>query len=240
MTEKIIKSNVVNKDIILLYEKYNEIIFNSKIPVLYNEFEKDKNQLLFIGLNPSFSDNLIKGYNGTKDEYNNFFQSRELGDVEIKEIIKVHEESIKNYPYFSKFEAIANDTGKAFAHIDLFHCRRTSQSELVKILENKHSEKKLDKKDSEIFINKSVEILNELINQIKPKIIIVENAKTRDILSKHFPSITDIHDTYGTPLLNNKIPIFYTSMLTGQRALDLGSYHRLVWHIKHCISILEK
>ena len=39
MTEKIIKSNFVNKDIILLYEKYEETIFDRKIPVLYNEFE---------------------------------------------------------------------------------------------------------------------------------------------------------------------------------------------------------
>jgi len=232
MTEKIIKSNVVNKDIILLSKKYKKAIFSSRIPVLYNKFEKGKNQLLFIGLNPSFSDNSIKGFKKTKKDYLKFFSHKNLNDEQIKEIIKVHETSIEEYPYFSKFHAIADDTtGKPFAHIDLFHCRRTSQSQLVKIL------KKEDYKD---FINKSVEILNKLIVQINPKIIIVENAKTRDILSNYFPLITEIDDIYGTPLFNEKIPVFFTSMLTGQRALDLGSYHRLVWHIKHCISILEK
>jgi len=27
------------------------------------------------------------------------------------------------------------------------------------------------------------------------------------------------------------VPIFFTSMLTGQRALDNGSFERLIWHI---------
>jgi hypothetical protein len=33
------------------------------------------------------------------------------------------------------------------------------------------------------------------------------------------------------------IPIFFTSMLTGQRALDKGSYARLIWHIKYALRL---
>ena len=38
----------------------------------------------------------------------------------------------------------------------------------------------------------------------------------------------------------NDTPIFFTSMLTGQRALDLGSYERLVWHIGFVLDELNK
>jgi hypothetical protein len=35
------------------------------------------------------------------------------------------------------------------------------------------------------------------------------------------------------------IPIFFSSMLSGQRALDTGSEKRLIWHIKRVNRILE-
>ena len=228
---KVIKSNTVNKDIIQLSKEYSKI-FDNKIPILYNQFYESEYQILFIGLNPSFSENLKKGFNGNEEDYDKFF-TKTIANNDIEKIIQAHEKSIENYPYFNKFKEIEKSTGLKFAHVDLFHCRRTSQSKFVEILDNK---------EYEFFIEKSISILKELINQIKPKIIVIENTKTRDILSRdfnHFPKIDDVNSLYGTPVLGNT-PIFYTSMLTGQRALDLGSFHRLVWHIKNCISILEK
>jgi len=46
----------------------------------------------------------------------------------------------------------------------------------------------------------------------------------------------EFDDEIGTYRIikNDKLkhtPVFFTSMLTGQRALDLGSYERLIWHI---------
>lgn len=43
----------------------------------------------------------------------------------------------------------------------------------------------------------------------------------------------------GTYTYKNN-PFFFSSMLTGQRALDNGSFERLVWHIKKVKSKLEK
>ncbi|MEK7256563.1 MAG: hypothetical protein AAB316_17540, partial [Bacteroidota bacterium] len=37
--------------------------------------------------------------------------------------------------------------------------------------------------------------------------------------------------TIGTPRWED-IPVFFTSMLAGQRALDKGSFERLKWHLK--------
>ncbi|MEY3784343.1 MAG: hypothetical protein RLZZ230_665 [Candidatus Parcubacteria bacterium] len=35
--------------------------------------------------------------------------------------------------------------------------------------------------------------------------------------------------------MEKKVPVFFTSMLSGQRALDRWSYERLVWHIKQAV-----
>jgi hypothetical protein len=52
----------------------------------------------------------------------------------------------------------------------------------------------------------------------------------------------EFRDEFGTNVITNEpilknVPIFFTSMLTGQRALDNGSYERLIWHMKF---VLEK
>lgn len=33
------------------------------------------------------------------------------------------------------------------------------------------------------------------------------------------------------PEILASVPVFFTSMLSGQRALDIGSFERLKWHI---------
>ena len=43
-------------------------------------------------------------------------------------------------------------------------------------------------------------------------------------------------DTY---LFNKSIPMFFSGMLSGQRALDIGSYERLIWHIKFAVIYME-
>ena len=237
--DKTIINNELNEKIYSLSEKYKETIFQNKLPVLYNQFNKGENELLFIGLNPSFSNKSIKGFKKTKDEYLSFFSHKKLKYEQIREIIKVHENSIEDYPYFNKFKTITKSLGKEeikFAHIDLFQCRRTSQKDLIHDLENNLT---LEAKD--IFISESITILGELIIQISPKIIIIENSATRDYLIKYssFPEVNAIDEKFGTPLLKETVPIFYSSMLTGQRALDLGSFNRLIWHIKHCLSLIK-
>jgi hypothetical protein len=238
---KVVKSNIVNKEILELSIEHDEI-YDGKIPLLYNHFKEGESQLLFIGLNPSFSDNIFSSFKSTnkdfespwsnKNEYDIFFNSRKIESEDILKIIEIHENSIEHYPYFNKFKEIEKETKKKFTHIDLFHCRRTSQKKFIDDL------LKYEKRND--YIKKSIKILEVLIKQISPKIIIIENTATRDFLIKYasFPDINSLDKESGTPKKDG-IPIFYTSMLTGQRALDLGSYHRLIWHIKHCLTLLD-
>jgi len=88
------------------------------------------------------------------------------------------------------------------------------------------------------------DLAKKMIIDIKPMIIIVSNAFVRDVFKgntnvKPGFTLNDEEKTikeYGTPLVSSPlkdIPIFFTSMLSGQRALDLGSFDRLIWHIKY-------
>lgn len=52
-------------------------------------------------------------------------------------------------------------------------------------------------------------------------------AITKDIIEQAKPCMLVVNNSFleGTP-------VFFSSMLTGQRALDLGSLERLEWHIR--------
>ena len=87
------------------------------------------------------------------------------------------------------------------------------------------------------FFEQQLIISKEIIEMTKPKVIIVNNSLARD----YFQFETLFDKLIGTPrIINNQVlegtPVFFTSMLTGQRALDLGSYERLKWHIKQVLS----
>src|SRR3989338_1375799 len=48
-------------------------------------------------------------------------------------------------------------------------------------------------------------------------------------------SFDDERGFHWLKLDGTRVPIFFSSMLSGQRALDTGSYERLVWHIKQAV-----
>lgn len=96
-----------------------------------------------------------------------------------------------------------------------------------------------------VFINGQFEISKKIIAKAAPKVIVVSNSKARDFL-KNKEGKNDLgfdfkfDEELGTEKIINHstlegVPVFFTSMLTGQRALDLGSYDRLIWHIEYAL-----
>lgn len=133
------------------------------------------------------------------------------------------------HPYFKKFKDISEKVGVGWAHIDLLFVRETNQK-VVKEIESK----KLGKK----FINEQLDISLTIIENVLPKIIVVNNTYARELLKGRLDN--DFNMNLGTPKFTTPnslkgTPIFFTSMLTGQRALDLGSYERLIWQIKYVL-----
>jgi len=170
------------------------------------------NSLMFIGINPS--------YNGIPG---NLFYNNSHGET---------------HKYFKKFIEISSEVGLNWSHLDLLFLRETNQKEVKSLGENNLGH---------VFYDEQLKIAKKIIETTKPKIIVVNNTYARDLL--HSQSFTtpkydfEFDENIGTDrIVNNeilnKVPIFFTSMLTGQRALDLGSYKRLIWHIKYVMKFI--
>lgn len=178
------------------------------------------NSVLFVGLNPSYVDN-------TPTNSVNYYSLTQEGN-EYKQ-------------YFSKFEEIAESSNLPLAHIDLLFLRETEQKKIDQILAEKNG---VD------FVMNQLQVSKQILEMAKPKVLIVSNTKARQFLGKDKNKNINIwmgydfefDDSIGTDRIVNKgstlkgIPVFFTSMLSGQRALDKGSYERLSWHIKFALN----
>lgn len=192
--------------------KYDSIELKKRGFAVQDDIEY--NSLMFIGINPS--------YNGIPIPDNLFYTNS-------------HGETHK---YFKKFIEISFEVGLNWSHLDLLFLRETNQKEVKSLGEGSLGH---------IFYDEQLKISKKIIETTKPKIIVVNNTYARDLL--HSQSFTtpkydfEFDEKIGTErIVNNEIlngvPIFFTSMLTGQRALDLGSYKRLIWHIKHVMKMI--
>ena len=185
-----------------------------------------KNAILFIGMNPAFSKK-------RKDE---------IKETEI-EFYPIISDEIKDITYFEKFKDIASYCDNAeWTHLDLFFLRETNQ-DLIEEL----SFKNID------FLQAQLDISFEIINKATPKIIVVSNSLASEFFGKKkqkhsfFDKIwlgfdLDFEKDFNTEIGTYKIqiagkdtPIIFSGMLSGQRALDLGSLERLKWQIKRIL-----
>lgn len=180
-----------------------------------------KDALMFIGINPS--------YNESSGDKNRFFYN-------------VEQEGSSHF-YFNKFKEVAQFTGQKWTHFDLLYFKETKQNFIKELL---------NKSNGIDFIYNQLEISKNVIYEAKPKILVVSNTKARHFLGfeKNEERTKGVwmdfdfkfDKDFGTyKIINNKelenTPVFFTSMLTGQRAIDKGSFERLKWHIGF---VLEK
>lgn len=109
----------------------------------------------------------------------------------------------------------------------------------------------MSNREGQVFLFQQLEVLKERLLQTQSKVIIASNA-----LIRTFSGMNRYHDkkgnevgvwledwikfefdrTIGTYAVNEPkelkgTKIFFTSMLSGQRALDLGTRERLIWQI---------
>lgn len=163
--------------------------------------------LLFVGINPSYTE----------------------ADKEIR-YYNAHD---GNHPYFRPFKQIAQETGLPWSHLDMLFHRETEQKAINQLLKKPHGVE---------FIWQQLQISRQLLDAAHPAVIVVCNTKAREFLGfnqqtdkKHWLGLDfEWDETLGTYRYQG-IPTFFTSMLSGQRALDSGSHRRLVWHIKRAL-----
>lgn len=175
-----------------------------------------QNTILFVGMNPSFKEGDASS-SFYYSEYDNAYFSR------IKKITELVNQSL--------------GTSFPFAHHDLYFVRHTSQEKVMKM--------KSAMKD---FFDIQLNISKDIITASKPKLIVVANAEA----SKIFQNEVCKNWQPGSPFQWNndlgvdfveietdgksyRVPVLFTGMISGQRALDDGSYYSLIWHICHIL-----
>jgi uracil-DNA glycosylase len=202
-------------------------ILERKIGVHYDEDEQEAD-ILFVGINPS--------YMGA-DKDTHFFFDR----------------TSKN-PYFNALERMRDAVDKSlkWTHIDILVFKETDQ---------KYIEELFKKPSGVEFIFKQIELAKKRLEHIKPKVILVANTKARQFMGKDRIIFKDekrphenvwmglnfefdeelgcdvIRASNETPKELEGTPVFFSSMLSGQRALDRGSWERLAWQIRRVLEM---
>jgi hypothetical protein len=216
-----------------IWDKYDSSTFKSILDrgfVFQYDDDETECELLFIGINPAFNEK----DSSWKGSYT-----------------RPHEEAEKHLPYFKSFVSIERELRKEYqwegkwTHLDVFAFRETNQKFIETDL--------LKNEVSVAFLYEQLMLARERILHIKPKVIVVSNALVRMFMGKQRFKDSNgkehgvwmdfrfsFDNEIGTDCVTEPIElkgtyVFFTSMLSGQRALDNGSKERLVWHIARAL-----
>ena len=182
------------------------------------EREVVRGSLLFIGMNPSFKEGAWNNGDSTQSVFYNSSASCNANKEETN-------------PFFTAINKFYDDikcTNKPpFAHHDLLFIRETSQKSVFEW-----------RKDSKLnsFFDRQLEISKQIIKSSNPAMIVVLNAGASVLFRKMFEEEGkegyDQNKGAYIYIIGNRIPVLFSGMLSGQRALDLGSKESLKWHIE--------
>lgn len=185
--------------------------------------------LLFIGINPSFKDgDPVPGMEG-------YIPTYPLDHL--------------NYSYFNKGEHMAKKMGLPFGHHDLFPVRESNQKVIEQMFDGENGPL-VAKEGYRSFVNAALKWSESTIIKAKPKMIVVINAFASrlffdaridgETMLGFKPANSELwSEELGADFIRIKdqvVPILFSGMLSGQRALDRYSEFRLCWHIHHVLS----
>ena len=222
----------VNRELKKLWERRSKEQTNGLLPLFYSTLKTNK--ILFVGLNPSFSERgfnaFLRGTDHDNLDVNQFYAHPNSGYFEQDKSVAIEKLAIEKYPYFKKFRAISEEVGVGWEHVDLFFIRETNQKNMAsRIFEKGETLNE--------FGQQQIHLSKRLIEMSKPRLIVVANALASRIFKDQFsPEFDEEQGCHYVELNGVDIPVFLCSMLTGQRAMDNFSYDRLRWHIKKTIS----
>lgn len=227
----------INHKIFSLWNKYFKKDKRVYGPLFYDVFVN--NALVFVGMNPSFSTSgykhILRDTEFANISPKRFFLWKNLSKSyrNVAICIKTEKLSFRKYSYFKIMHRIANELSIPCEHIDLFLYKLTSQEKFKKLL------LKGDKLNK--FAIEQLAIFDAALNAAKPRVVVIANAYGSEIINKHFANRIRFDKKNGWhifTLLNGKgVPLFFSSMVSGQRSLDVWSRNRLVWHIAKALKI---
>lgn len=224
-----------------IWDKYNDTEINEPTKVEDSNlldrgfgFQFDENinnpDVLFIGINPAYR--------------------------EDRPVSKQAYTKPANKPgYFRPFHKMEEDFKTnykreiSWSHLDLLAIRETQQSYVDNFL--------FKSKVGVDFIMEQLAVAKEIIAHLKPKVIVASNVLARELLGRNKKVLADgravgvwmdyqfeFDQALGTDKVItedslNGTPVFFTAMLSGQKALDRGTFQRLVWHIDSVLNTVK-
>lgn len=229
MSEEKDLKEIIEKSVNDLWEKYSNEPFCEVGPLANDHIPPTG--IIFIGINPSLSDSDKQLLKKEKPKSCQFYS--------------LDPNSENNHKYFRKFKDIAERTNSNWGHLDLLYVRETNQGKVKSLLK---TSKGVDFIYQQCMITKQV--LDSLIDENEPRIFVVNNTMARELLgryrkkneakgSEHWIGYDFVWDDDIGTYKYKGCPFFFSSMLTGQRALDLGSYDRLVWQINRTKKLMK-
>lgn len=208
----------INYEIIAVWKEFPTECCD-KIPLLFPPSEEGC--VLFISFNPSFPDEL------KNKKWKHSYEINTLNTINVEQVIKQEIETQNSLRYFNILKEIARALYLPWSHLDVFMLRETSQ-EKAKPKVYDDAAKRLTR-----FGQKQFDLFTKALQISTPKIIVVINALASEIIKTQLRLKYDSADgCYYAPDENIKAPFFLGSMLSGQRAMDIYSRERLVWHIR--------
>ncbi|WP_026709035.1 hypothetical protein [Flavobacterium frigidarium] len=214
--------NIVRDSVNKLWSEFSNEEFCKYSP--HSIAEVPEEGLIFIGLNPSMIEKVR-------------LRLVEKNDINC-EFHKLNSDVDKEYRYFKKFFEVGETTNLKWGHIDVLFNRETNQGRVKSLISSVRGKQFIERQ-----CKITRQVLDELIDENRPRIFVVTNSFARELLgtfraeeeeSKANASWIGLdfvwNESLGTYFYKNN-PFFFSSMLTGQRALDNGSFKRLVWHI---------
>lgn len=215
-----------------LFEEYNDFWNNNKNKDSFGDFfngnpqcapkieigdfdDTVRNGLLFVSCNPS----------GTDTDF--YEQNKKIDYKEVMWYTKKKDTS-GFLDALKKFSEKCGYGGK-YSKLDVFCVVKKAQKEDIKHYSDKNN-KSLYKEMFTIFV--------DTVEKIQPEVIVVANAFIRDLFQNDFKDIIRYDKNqdleYGghrAKFGEHETYIFFTSMLSGGRALDVGSREVLEWAV---------
>lgn len=217
----------INKQIIQLW-KDSPAHRGDRIPFLF-PYGEDR-CLLFIGFNPSFPSEL------QRREWIHPYDITRLDNIDEAQLIKQEIETQDYLPYFKPLKKIAAKFELPWSHFDVFMLRENSQTVATQAVYDINNNTFIP------FGQKQFALFIEALQKSNPCVIVVINALASRIIKTHLPLKYNVVDGcyYASKDKNIKAPFFLGGMLTGQRAVDVFSRERLIWHIETKLTSLGR
>lgn len=201
-------------------------------PLLYPHLKQGG--LLCVGMNPSMP-NTLPGYlrqRFSNDEYRQLLdwrnpKWRNPTELIVGQVGNLESLAKSHYQFYRRFRDIAEHLGCEWEHVDLFFYRHRDQGEFLNLIEDSRKAGAFTE-----FGQRQLSIARRLIECVKPGLVLVANAKAASIFENEYQAKFDDHHGFHYAKIGGCMtPVFLSSMLTGQRALDNHSFKRLKWHM---------